>query len=41
MKIGMKEEVGVADEMTLSVLGSRARSARYCARSGTDTLLEV
>ena len=33
MKIGMKEEMGVADEMTSSVLGSRARSARICARS--------
>ena len=33
MKIGAKEEMGVADEMTSSVLGSRARSARICAQS--------
>ena len=33
MKIGMKEEMGIADEMTSSVLGSRACSARICARS--------
>ena len=29
----MKEEMGIADEMTSSVLGSRARSARICAQS--------
>ena len=29
----MKVEGGNADEMSLSVLGSRARSARNCARS--------
>ena len=33
MKIGMKEEMGIADEMTSSVLGSCARSARICAQS--------
>ena len=33
MKIGMKEEMGVADEMTLLNLKSCARSARNCARS--------
>ena len=33
MKIGMKGDMGVADEMVLLVLGSRARSARICARS--------
>ena len=33
MKIGMKEDMGVADKMSLLVLGSRARSARNCARS--------
>ena len=40
MKIGMNEEVGVADEMTLSVFGSRARSARYCVRSAHSELCE-
>ena len=33
MKIGMKEEIGIADEMILSVMGSRARSARHCEQS--------
>ena len=33
MKIGMKEEMGIADEMTSSVSGSHARSARICAQS--------
>ena len=33
MKIGMKEDMGVADKMTLSNLGSRACSARNCAQS--------
>ena len=33
MKIGMKKEMGIADEMTSFVLGSHARSARICARS--------
>ena len=33
MKIGMKEDIGVADEMALLVLESRARSAHDCARS--------
>ena len=33
MKIGMKEEMGVADEMTSSVLGSRVHSACICAQS--------
>ena len=36
MKIGVKEDMGVADEMALSVLGSRARSARNCARSAPE-----
>ena len=35
MKIGMKEDMGVADEMALPVLGSRARSARNCAPERT------
>ena len=34
MKIGMKEDMGVADEMALSVLGSRC--ARNCARSAPE-----
>ena len=32
MKIGMKEEMGVANEMTSSVLGLHARSACIFAR---------
>ena len=32
MKISIKEDMGVADEMALSVLGSHVRSARNCAR---------
>ena len=32
MIIGVKEEIGIAEEMTSSVLGSRARSAHYCVR---------
>ena len=33
MKVGMKRDIGVADEMTLLVFGSRARGARNCAQS--------
>ena len=33
MKIGMKEEIGVANKMTSFVLGLCARSACICARS--------
>ena len=36
MKIGMKGDMGVADEMALLVLGYRARSARNCARSAPE-----
>ena len=36
MKIGMKGDMGVADKMALLVLGSRARSARNCARSAPE-----
>ena len=36
MKIGMKGDMGVADEMALLVLGSRARTARNCARSAPE-----
>ena len=36
MKITMKGDMGVADEMTLLVLGSRARSARNCTRSAAE-----
>ena len=32
MKIGTKEEMGVADEMTSSVLGSRAQSTHLCTK---------
>ena len=31
MKIGIKEDIGAANEMALLVLGSRARSARNFA----------
>ena len=37
MKIGMKEEMGIANEMTSSDLGSRAR---YCAQSVHSELCE-
>ena len=33
MKIGMKEDMGVADKMTLSNLGLPVHSVRNCARS--------
>ena len=33
MKIGTKEEMGVANGWRVSVLGSRAQSARNCLRS--------
>ena len=40
MKIGMKEEMGIADEMTSSDFGSRARTARNCAWSAHSELCE-
>ena len=36
MKIGMEEDMGVADKMALSVLGSRERNARNCAQSAPE-----
>ena len=36
MKIGMKGDMGVANEMALLVLISRARSACNCARSTAE-----
>ena len=36
MKIGMRGDMGVADEMALLVLGYRARSARNCAQSAPE-----
>ena len=36
MKIAMKGDMGVADEMALFVLGSRTRSARNCALSAPE-----
>ena len=33
MKIGIKEDMGIADEMALLILGSHAHSARNCAQS--------
>ena len=38
MKIGMKEEMGIANKMTSSDLESRARSTRFAS---TVTLLEA
>ena len=40
MKIGMKEEMDIADEMTLQILGSHAPSAGYCAQSAHSELCE-
>ena len=40
MKIGMKEEMGIADEMTSSDLESRSRNARYYAQSVHSKLCE-
>ena len=36
MKMAMKGDMGVANEMALLVLGSRAHSARNCARSAPE-----
>ena len=36
MKIGIREDMDVAEEMALLVLGSRARSAHNCARSAPE-----
>ena len=36
MKIGMKGDMGVANEMALLGVGSRARSALNCARSAPE-----
>ena len=36
MKIGMKGDMGVADEIVLLVLGLRAFSARNCERSAPE-----
>ena len=36
MKIGMKEDMGVADKMALLVLGSRVHSARNCRQSAAE-----
>ena len=38
MKIGMKEDMGVADKMALSVLGLHARSTRNYARSAPERI---
>ena len=39
MKIGMKEEMGIADKMTSSVLGSSARSACILCAELTNPLI--
>ena len=36
MKIGMKEDMGIANKMALLVLGSRARSACNCSQSAPE-----
>ena len=36
MKIGMKEDMGVAEEMALLVLAPRTHRARICVRSAPD-----
>ena len=36
MKIGMKEDMGVAEEMALLVLASRTHRACICVRSAPD-----
>ena len=36
MKNGMKEDMGVADEMALLVLGLRMRSLRNCAGTAPE-----
>ena len=41
MKIGMKEDMGIADEMVLFVLGSCAGNARNCARSSPERTFAV
>ena len=38
MKIGMKEDMGVADEMALLVLGLRKHSTLNCARSAPELI---
>ena len=41
MKFGMKEDMGFADEMSLSALGSRAGSARKYAQSAPERTYSV
>ena len=41
MKIGAKEEMGVADEMTSSILGLRAQRAYLCAKRGNPLIFMV
>ena len=36
MKIGMKEDMGVTDEMALLVLGSGMRTLHNCARTAPE-----
>ena len=36
MKIGMKEDMGVAEEMALLVLASHMHRGRICVRSAPD-----
>ena len=36
MKIGMKEDMGIANKMALLVLGSRARCACNCSQSAPE-----
>ena len=41
MKIGMKEEMGGANKMTSSVMGSRAQRAHLCAKYANLLVLTV
>ena len=41
MKLGMKEDMGIANEMALLLLGSRAGNARNCARSSPERTFAV
>ena len=41
MKIGMKEDMGVANKMTLSNFGSHTQSAKFCAKRAQTLLFVV
>ena len=41
MKVGMKEKMGVAHEMTSSVQGLRAQRAHFCAKRTNSLIFMV